>query len=157
MKKISIALFILVAVVSCKKNDVEEKTAATTPTEAVGVSAKLSGWKTVANTATSRDSYLASITDRFRILPISPAHGLVLVYAKSSTIQLLPAQIEKAYVYYQVSEGAIQIGAASAVVSKPEFSYIIFSNTQLKALEQKGITKSALMKMNYAEVSALKS
>jgi hypothetical protein len=153
MKKIFfLSLVSLVAFTSCKKDDI--KTEAAQSSETIGTT---SSWKTIENWSSSEGSVEASISDDKISLDIAN-DGFVLVYAKdNNSVELLPAQIGKTYFYYQVQNGSVQIVANSAVSGKAQFSYIIFSKDQLNTLNQKGISSSQLLKMNYQQITQLKN
>lgn len=154
MKKIFfLSLVSLIAFASCKKDDI--KTEAAQSSETIGTT---SSWKTIENWSSSENTYQGSINDD-KISSDIASEGLVLVYAKSnSSSVLLPAQIGNTYLYYQVENGSVQIVANNAAPDKAvQFSYIIFSKDQLNTLNQKGITSSQLLKMNYQQITQVKN
>lgn len=154
MKKIILSsLILLVVFVSCKKQDVKNDSAQKPVT--IGTASK---WKTIENWIPSDSVYKTSIADD-KISSDIVSNGLVLVYAKSNNANnLLPAQIGKNYFYYQVENGSLQITADDIAPDKTlQFCYIIFSKDQLSMLEQKGISSTQLMKMNYQQITELKN
>lgn len=148
-KTILSGLIILLAFASCKKDF--EETMTTAPTEsAVARSQATNNWKTMKNWVESGGNYEASITDS-TITAAVLSDGLVLLYINSGSIQLLPADVENTSFYYQAEEGSIRITANTTVEAGPAFSYVIFTKEELDKLEEKGVAKAALLKMDYQQ------
>lgn len=156
MKKIALlSLISLLAFASCKKDHLEEVPSPQSA-ETPAVATQVSTWKAVENWTGSNNSFSASLSDESISSDVAQ-NGLVLLYAKDNTIQLLPGKVGKTYFYYQVQEGSIQINANSDVNKALQFSYVVFSKDELSSLEQKGVSRSQLMNMSYEQVSQLKN
>ena len=80
---------------------------------------------------------------------------LLFVKTKNST-QMLPVKIDQTDFYYQVENGSISISAMGASVDKNyEYTYVLFSKDQLQKLDEKGFSKSQLVKMAYEPLKQL--
>jgi hypothetical protein len=160
MKKIQLfGLMVLIALSSCKKNDIEAKSQAEQTNEVSNTSnAQLSNWITIQNWTTTGNNSQASIEDK-NISSDVTKEGLVLVFTKSgATETALPGQVGNKYFYYQVENGTIQINSVAkegSSAAQQQFSYIILSKDQLQKLEDKGVSKSQLMAMNSSQVKQL--
>lgn len=152
MKKILfLSLILIVAIASCKKEDNKMDSAQTAQNAVIA-----SDWKTVEWNAS--DSVYEGVLPDEKISSDIVSNGLILVYAKSNTNQLLPAKIGNSNLFYQVENGSVKINANNTSPDKAlQFSYIIFSKEQLNTLTQKGVTTPELIKMNYEQVKQIKN
>ena len=160
MNKIQLlGVVILFALASCKKNDIEKNATIETADITNARSNQVSNWTSLQNWTTTGNNSEALITDKNITAGIA-SEGLVLLYVKSNnSTQLLPARIEKTDLYYQIENGSIQINAATSKEASfdksQQFSYIIFSKDQLQKIEEKGFSRSQLVRMDYEPVKQL--
>jgi hypothetical protein len=167
-----IGLTLILAVASCKKNDLQEESQPVQTESAASAvitdSVDNIGWQSSANWEASKQEnfsvYYFTIDDA-KITSDVAENGLVLVYKKNgSAVASLPSE-EKGnnssnYWYHQVTEGNLLIlcdayGAASQPGTNNSFKYFILTPDQLKNLESKGHSSADLMNLTYAEAKGL--
>ena len=155
MKIQIIGLVLLFALFSCKKNDIENNQVETAQIEN-SKTTQSSGWTTIQNWSGSGNSFQSSISDK-NITTAIASEGMVLLFVKANnSTHLLPVKIDQTDFYYQVEDGSISITAMGASADKNyEYTYVVFSKDQLQKLDEKGFSKSQLVKMAYEPLKQL--
>ena len=158
MKIQIIGLVLLFALFSCKKNDIENNQVQTSQIENAK-NTQSSSWATIQNWTGSGNSFQSTINDK-NITAAVASEGLVLLFVKTNnSTQMLPVKIDQTDFYYQVEDGSISINAmvsnGSAIDKSFEYTYVVFSKDQLQKLEEKGFSKSQLVKMAYEPLKQL--
>jgi len=155
MKIQIIGLVLLFALFSCKKNDIENNQVQTAEIENAKTT-QASGWTTIQNWSGSGSSFQSVIADK-NITSDIASQGLVLLFVKANnSTQMLPVKIDQTNFYYHVENGSISITASGESVNKSfEYTYVVFSKDQLQKLEEKGFSKSQLVKMDYEPLKQL--
>ena len=162
MKNYQVSLFgfaLMLLVVSCKKEDVQAKNTATSST--VSSTAQWKSLTSWSNSGSDNQSTLSSKVSDSTITSNVAAGGLVLVFKKSGTdVQSLPLQesSSKAFWYYQVSKGSLQINVddnSANNLSSQSFSYFVITPEKLSSLEASGKTRMDLLQLTYDQAAAL--
>lgn len=151
---------LMLLIVSCKKEDVQQ----VNPSTKISSGNKVSGWNSLSNWIKSEidstTAYSTKITDTSINSDVIKS-GLVLLFKKNGNeIQSLPFQQKetKSYWYYQVSKGSIRVTSANNEQGQSladQFYYFVLSSQKLSTLAASGKTKLDLMQLTFEQASTL--
>lgn len=152
---------IVLSVISCRKEDIQQNSLKITSTStAAGSWKSFTNWSTVKANDSITTSF-SQVSDTAINSAVANS-GLVLVFKKvGSSIQALPYQDKSdgTYWYYQISKGFLRInGNNNAIQHNSDgqtFSYFIFTPEKIAALKEKGKTAIDLMQLTYEQALAL--
>jgi len=167
-----LGIMVMMLAVSCKKEDLTDTVQPKIESTTASAGADSSAWKSFSTwNAIEREKfnvYYTSVNDA-NLTASTVEDGLVLVYMKNNAngaVTRLPLEekigADTYYWYYQVAEGNILIscdvnGTAKDFNEKNSFRYEITTKDALTNLEQKGVSKTDLMKMTYNELVSTKN
>ena len=165
-------VLLLCAIVSCRKNQLEEISAKDDTEKIVAQQTQIreSDWTspTQWNTA-ERPTHTVYYTEIKADNISENENSLVRIYLKDNsgklTSHVLPFEenvgSQKMYWYYEVNEGNIMVsvdvyGSKTNPLTNSSIKYVVLNNAALGDMERKGISKKDIMQMSYEDLNKLK-